>query len=167
MRALDRQAARRQTYSLVALGMIVVLGAVAIGMLMVSMRKKTRDVYRDPLLALRDIFAPKESIYRRTHGRYATLAELAKEGVISDEVLAGPVSGFLYKAEVVETDRFLITAAPVGEPPKVEQPEGAPPRREIPRRYWSVDESHTIKSDVGPVTSMSPIIWSPREGGPR
>ncbi len=170
MRSLERLASRRQTYSLVTLAMITVFGVVAIFMLLNATRRKSDRMYEDPVVALRDIFARQETLFFMKHKRYATFEELIKEGVISGRVLEGPVQGFLYKAKRIDADGFEITAEPSGPPPKPEPPlPGAPPpmHREIPRHFYMVDQTHTIRCDPAAVTSMSPILWSPRDMGPR
>ncbi|MEZ0228576.1 MAG: hypothetical protein ACAI25_08110 [Planctomycetota bacterium] len=167
MRALERQASRRQTYSLVLLAMITVLGVVAIFMLLGATNQKRRRMYEDPVVALRDVFARQETLFFMKHKRYASLEELVKEDVLSGEILDGPVQGFLYRMRRLDAEGFEITAEPNGPPPKIDTSPDAPPHREIPRHHYMVDQTHTIRSDPAAVTSTSPILWSPRDMGPR
>jgi competence protein ComGC len=167
VRALERAASRRQTYSLVLLAMITVIGVVAIFMLLGATKRKSRKMYEDPVVALRDIFARQETLFFMKHRRYATFEELVKEGVISGEVLDGPVQGFLYRLRSLTAEGFEITAEPSGPPPRIEPTPDGPPRREVPRHHYMVDHTHTVRSDAAAVTSMSPILWSPRDMGPR
>jgi competence protein ComGC len=168
LRAAERQAARRQVYSLVTISMIVVFGIVAIFMLLGATRRKASKIFQDPITALREVFARQETLYRLKNGRYASFEELVKAGVLDEEILKGPIQGYLYKDAVITKDRFEITAEPSGPAPLVSEPvPGQPPPRAIARRYYMVDDTHTIRSDSAPVTSMSPVVWSPRDWGPR
>jgi hypothetical protein len=163
VRSLARQAARRRVYSLTALVAVVVAAIVFMLMLLGAGQKKAaemyREMYRNPPVALRDIFARHETGYRLSHGRYATLDELVKEGGVPEEVLERPVEGFRYRLLLADQTRFLIEAAPEGpEPP-------GPPGRKPARWFYLVDETHTVRADPARVTTASPIVWSPRDGG--
>jgi len=162
VKALERQAARRRLYSLTAFGGLMVCTIVFILLLLAGWKQKTLKMYRDPLVALRDIFAVQETLYFMHHGRYATLAELEKEGVIETEVVQGPVEGYLYRALVIEPQRFVIAADPSGPAPP--GPRGTAP---LPRHHFAVDETHTVRYDEAAITSRSPVVWSPREAGGR
>jgi hypothetical protein len=173
MRALERQSARRRVYSLTALGGIVVLGVVAIFTLLSATKRETKKTYLDPVGALREI-ARQEMIFHLHQGRYAPLAELVREGAVIDELLQGPFEGFRYSDVTVAKDHFVIAADPVGAlpPPRPGVTGGAtrppdPPRVPPVPRHYCVDETHTIRGDVNPITTRSPVVWSPRDSWAR
>ncbi len=167
MRALERQQQRKRVYSLTTFFGVIGIGALLLTMVHSTARRNLASHYRDPVLALRTTFAQKEVVHKLDTGRYATLEELVKRGDLSEELLQGPVQGYLYRTPLVDKEHFLITVDPQGPPPPPPpSPPGVPPR-EIQRYHYTMDETFTVRGDLVAVTTASLVFWSPRDPEPR
>ena len=162
-RAASRRVVRLRAYHLAALVALFVVGVIFLNIMLGYARKKSAQLYREPERSLVLIFAQNEARFYRTAGRYASLEELVKAGVVAEECLSGPVEGYRYRV-VASVSSFTATAVPEGEAPPPPPPPPGVPHRERPRRYFAVDETHTVRAEndrlPGP---QSPVVWSPRD----
>ncbi|HZU98451.1 MAG TPA: hypothetical protein VFF73_17220 [Planctomycetota bacterium] len=164
MRALERQQQRKRVYSLTTFFGVIGIGGLLLAMVHSTGRRNVAALYRDPVRALSTTLALKEVTFKNETGRFASLEELVKKGDLSEELLQGPVQGYLYRSPVANAEHFLITVDPQGPPPP---PPPGVPAREIQRYHYTMDETFTVRGDLVAVTTASLVFSSPRDPEPR
>lgn len=150
---------RKRVYALVTLGLVCVVGLVAMGsMLARGQNAMIQGVYRFPVKTLEALSKAQTRFHRKDldgDGRhdYATsLRQLGDAGTITAKLAAGELGDYRYRILNADERTYAITATPA--------------QVTSQSLFYFLDESRQVRATLGePATRASKVYWSPYDQG--
>lgn len=146
---------RKRIYALVTLGMVCLVGLVAMSSLLARGQQALDEkVYRFPHKTLNHLAKAERRFHKRqTPKRYAkSLEELGNAGMITKRLASGSLGEYRYAIVRADADGWAIQATPAAVTSQ--------------SLYYFVDQTGIVRATPGvKATAESPVYWSPYRQG--